>query len=163
MLDEDREWVAGVSWHLWRTLITMPCVHQGMAVRRTLFQDLGGFDLSFPIAADYDLVLRLYLSGAPYVVLDQPFTSFRTGGASFDIDRREEDAKAVLGARFARYGPFTEAELDRWRLGRRPLPRVMARLVADRSAPLRVRLAAAGHGLRSLLSSGRMRKDRSGG
>lgn len=36
----------------------MACCHQGAIIKKSLFQELGGYDLTYKIAADYDFMLR---------------------------------------------------------------------------------------------------------
>lgn len=57
--------------------------HPSMFMRRQLMCDLGGFDTSFRIAGDFDLVARAVLaSGASFATLPQVVTHFRPGGVS---------------------------------------------------------------------------------
>ena len=55
--------------------------HQGTFVRTSVLRNLGGFDTTFEIAADYALFLRLTQLSDPAVV-DFPIARFSEGGAS---------------------------------------------------------------------------------
>jgi putative colanic acid biosynthesis glycosyltransferase len=55
--------------------------HQGTVVKRSVLKELGGFDTSYRIAADYTMVLRLTTVGGP-LQLDFPLARFAEGGIS---------------------------------------------------------------------------------
>ena len=55
--------------------------HQGTIVRRQTLMDLGGFDTSFRICADYAMALHLSRVSDP-VVIDTPLARFYEGGLS---------------------------------------------------------------------------------
>ncbi|NNF71123.1 MAG: glycosyltransferase [Rhodobacteraceae bacterium] len=114
--------IAGVSRGFARVLITMPFSHQGLAMRRGLFADLSGFDPAFRVAADYDLVLRMFLSGARGHVLPGAFATFRTGGLSADTTGLKQDQLAIWRKNL---GHFATVPDDVWTAaqGRRTLPR----------------------------------------
>lgn len=67
-----------------RALLGVPFAHQSLAVRHALFVALSGFDLRFPILADYHFMLRMLMQSAQGVALDQPYATFRKGGISAD-------------------------------------------------------------------------------
>lgn len=56
--------------------------HQGVFVRRSSCLEAGGYDAKFKIAADRDLLVKLYLSGARIQVHDKVVSRFFTGGVS---------------------------------------------------------------------------------
>lgn len=55
--------------------------HQGTVARAQALRDLGGFDESYLVAADYKMMLALSLVGTP-VILPWPIASFTQGGTS---------------------------------------------------------------------------------
>jgi len=55
--------------------------HQGTFVRTSVVRNLGGFDTTFEIAADYALFLKLTQTSDPAIV-DFPIARFSEGGAS---------------------------------------------------------------------------------
>ena len=57
-----------------------PYCHQTLFCRRRCFEELGGFDLSLKILADYDFMWRLFAGGFQAVRLDAPTVRYRTGG-----------------------------------------------------------------------------------
>ena len=56
--------------------------HPTFYVRRAVYQRLGGFDLSYRIAADYDCMLRFLANGIQVAYLPQVLVKMRLGGAS---------------------------------------------------------------------------------
>lgn len=63
----------------------MPFCHQTMFTRRDILLKYNGFDQEhYRSAADYDLVLRLILSGERGIYVPLNFTTFRRGGFSED-------------------------------------------------------------------------------
>lgn len=57
--------------------------HPAMFVKRSVLEQLGGFDDRFKIAGDFDLIARaLLLGGKSFVNLPITITSFRVGGVS---------------------------------------------------------------------------------
>ena len=64
-----------------RLLRNMPFPHPGMIVRKSIFDKLGGFDISYKLVADYDFILRLLLAGYKGKKVSC-FATFRSGGAT---------------------------------------------------------------------------------
>ena len=60
----------------------MPVHHPACFVTNELFQRVGGFDLSFPVFADYDWIRRVVSGGAVLRYCPQVLTNFRLGGVS---------------------------------------------------------------------------------
>lgn len=56
--------------------------HPTLYVRRAVYAKLGGFDASYRIAADYDLILRILGSGLKVAYLPEVLVKMRTGGVS---------------------------------------------------------------------------------
>ena len=55
----------------------MCCGHQALIMKRSKIEQLGGFDTSFRISADYDLLLRAYAHGSSFLhVPDTPVAFF---------------------------------------------------------------------------------------
>ncbi len=62
----------------------MPFCHQTMFARADALREAGGFAADqFSVAADYDMILHLLVSGCKPVFVPLDFTSFRRGGVSF--------------------------------------------------------------------------------
>ena len=56
--------------------------HQGMVMRRTAIEELGGFNLKFKIIADYDLFIRMKNSHWGVLNTDAIVAYFKAGGTS---------------------------------------------------------------------------------
>ena len=78
----------------------MSCPHQGMLVRTSLLRAIGGFDVRYRIAGDYDMFLKLMLSAARLSCFDRPFAYFSMGtGISRDpVQCGIEDAAVLASA-----------------------------------------------------------------
>jgi glycosyltransferase involved in cell wall biosynthesis len=72
----------------------MPLNHPATFVTARAYSKVGGFDAKVRIAMDYDLMLRLYMSGCRFHYIGQPLAAMRYGGAS--------DAKRLDGLREVR-------------------------------------------------------------
>lgn len=75
---------------------SMPCPHLGMAMKTELVRSIGGFDESFRIAGDYDLLLRLLLQGRHLRICDSNFASFSAGGVSTDATLSLQEMRISL-------------------------------------------------------------------
>lgn len=60
----------------------MPCCHQGMYLKKDVLMEFGGFDCRFKIAADWDLVYRMYNEKKVFQILHILNAEFLEGGAS---------------------------------------------------------------------------------
>ena len=67
--------------------------HPASAIRRSLLERLGGFDVQWKICADLDFFLRTKESGALFRFVDREITDFALGGVS--TVRRQETASEV--------------------------------------------------------------------
>ena len=74
--------------------------HPASAVRRSLLERLGGFDIQWPICADLDFFLRAKESGAMFRFVDREITDFALGGVS--TVRRKDTASEVRRILLAR-------------------------------------------------------------
>lgn len=60
----------------------IPCCHQGIFVRKELFDRVGLFDLNYLVCADYDWILRAYNADAKVLCVEDIFANYRAGGSS---------------------------------------------------------------------------------
>ncbi len=65
--------------HLKRGMI---CSHQGFVCKKSVIEKCGGFDTSFKIAGDWDLISRIYSSGHKLRCIDCIFAIYDQSGAS---------------------------------------------------------------------------------
>lgn len=134
--------VLGVSRFYARVLVTMPFCHQGLAMRRDLFERLGGFDLGYRILGDYDLVLRMFLGGGRGVRMARPFAAFRPGGISSDVPRLRAEYRAIWRRQLPGGEGVSEAEWEAaGTAGSLPRP-VLRAVAASPGMPARLRWVA---------------------
>lgn len=66
--------------------------HQGLLARTNVLREFGGFDESYRICADGDLMMKLHLAGKRFVYTFEPYANFAAGGANetaHDVGVRE--------------------------------------------------------------------------
>jgi len=63
----------------------MPACHEAILFRRSLHDRFGDYSLEYPVAADYEFVLRCLAGGATTMRADAPIVHFEQGGTS-DLD-----------------------------------------------------------------------------
>lgn len=68
--------------HPERIFAAMPFAHPACIVKRSIIESLGGFDTSYKIAGDYDLILRMAINGSHGVMINDILTNFRQTGIS---------------------------------------------------------------------------------
>lgn len=61
-------------------------LHQGTFCKKTVFEEIGGFDEQFKIAMDYDFFLRAYRNKVPCKKYDSIITIMRDTGISSRVD-----------------------------------------------------------------------------
>lgn len=63
--------------------------HPGFHIRRDVLERIGGFDLQFPLAADFDLIARaIYREEESYILLNEVIVRMRMGGSSHGLRSR---------------------------------------------------------------------------
>ena len=60
----------------------MPAPHMTTFIKVQVFREMGGYDLSFLLSSDFDLLLRLTKDSQNMQSLEQPIGAFRLGGVS---------------------------------------------------------------------------------
>lgn len=60
----------------------MGIFHPATFVKMEIFRATGGFDTRYRLAADYDLMLRLWLGGKQFYYINKPLTIFSIAGVS---------------------------------------------------------------------------------
>ena len=84
-----------------------PINHQSLVARRSLFDDLGGFDLSYTRAMDVDWVQRVDAAGRIGIYNSGIVGNFSQGGVSHQ--QAEQALAEVRRSSIANYGNFAEA------------------------------------------------------
>lgn len=67
------------SLKIWRG---MTVCHQAMFIHREVYKNLGGYDLNYPAANDFDFLVRAIRAEVPFMRLDRPVVYFRNDGSS---------------------------------------------------------------------------------
>lgn len=79
------------------TLLRMPLRHQTMLIPAPLYDEVGPYDVSFPIIADFDFAIRLYRAKKTYFEVSEPLLNFRTTGVSSTaLAQLHQEHKALL-------------------------------------------------------------------
>lgn len=90
-----------------------PIMHMSTYFSRELFMALGGFNIAYKDAGDYELFARA-LSRQPYGRIDKPLTCFRrtrVNNSVVNAERAGAEARAVLKT----FGPESALERALWR------------------------------------------------
>ncbi len=74
----------------WLLPVLMPYVHPACFVRRTVYEQIGGFDPACAIAMDYDFLWRCKVNGVKSVKLPDLLTNFELGG---NANSRRKEAR----------------------------------------------------------------------
>jgi len=70
--------------------------HQSMFIKKDILKELGGFDISYKVSADSDLMIKLVVLGKEYIYLPEVIVSYRSGGVSNQhiLQTRKDHSKA---------------------------------------------------------------------
>ena len=87
--------------------VTSVIPHPSMLYRRTALMQIGGYDPTYRIVADYDMTLRLIATGHQGFYINNCFATFVIGGLSTQAENRELDIKEkIRSVRNAHYKAF---------------------------------------------------------
>jgi glycosyltransferase involved in cell wall biosynthesis len=95
----------------------MPFSHNAVLIKRDVFQAMGGHNFAFPVAADYDLVLRMVAAGYTGLSVPFPVSLYQTRGVSSEPDLVAQDYSRVWHAFFKDLGlarSYSESDFLRW-------------------------------------------------
>ena len=82
-IEHGREMVQRSTVPFWLMIrFGTPVFHPATFVPKAVYERIGGFGKAHRIAMDYDLILRAYLAGVPFVRVPRPLAGFRGGGVS---------------------------------------------------------------------------------
>lgn len=68
--------------HSVKELETHMVSHPGVFVRRRVYEEIGGFSLTYRVAADYDFLLKALKSGYKFSVIQRSLSAYSLGGYS---------------------------------------------------------------------------------
>ena len=109
-LDEEKD----VKW-VWQTklkdiLVGMSIMQPTMFIKKHIYSEMQGYDTNFKVAADYDFILRMVLSGKyTPTKIATPFITFRRGGISEGIDGSSQEVYNVF---IKNYQPLLSNPID---------------------------------------------------
>ncbi len=102
MKDGVFDWVQGFT----ATELTNKMIpHNASFVPLSLYKKYGSYDTGYKVCADYDLFLRMYKDGVPFVWLDRIVCDYALGGLS---DRAEQLRLSESEAIQRKYGCYVE-------------------------------------------------------
>lgn len=113
----DHPWMNPNPQHIFHG---MPFSHQTVLVKTDLMRRMGGYDLTYRSAADYDFILRLVFEGAKPCFVSRQFVTFRAGGWSMtnaELSRRE--VGQIWSQLYKRYLGYAFSAEEGYRLYRR--------------------------------------------
>ena len=91
----------------------MPFSHQSMFCNKSIFLK-ERFDTNFKLAADFDWIIRLYLSGYTSIRVDEQIATYRMNGVSgLNVDSCLKEYAKVYRKNYSRYGAFSDAVFER--------------------------------------------------
>lgn len=92
----------------------MPFGHQSMFTKTDVMRKENGFDLNFKSAADYDLIIRLYLKKYKYVQVNEVIANFREIGESVvNFEKACTDKVAVFKKNYYPYLSLSDIEYEK--------------------------------------------------
>lgn len=87
-----------------RIFVNMEFSHQSVVARREALLAVGGFDLRYRSAADYDLILRLILTGHRACCVPRSFVTFRMGGFScVNMAKSQRETGTIFSRLYNKY------------------------------------------------------------
>lgn len=121
-------------WKRRQLLTGMPYSHQGVLMRTMVIQEFGGFDESFRLAGDYDLVMKFHNTAKRISYKGRPYGAFSIGGLSSDGKKEKAEVARTIIRTFGLTGNDAEQYISRLQL---PWW-LMLRLLFHKDATLRI-------------------------
>ncbi len=100
----------------------MSIPHPTVFVRKEIYEKYGMFQMEYKIAADYELMLRLYISGVKFIYDDNVFANFRIGGVSDQQRRKCGEETQMIAQKYLHFTPLIYRKycrdiiLHRWKV-----------------------------------------------
>lgn len=96
MINEENHTKEIVKQGIEKFLYTMPFGHPTMFTKTSVVRNEKGFDESYKVAADYDLIIRLILKDYKGMYIDSDIASYRYGGVCCLVDYSDEIAQIYI-------------------------------------------------------------------
>lgn len=97
----------------------MEIPHPTVFIRREAYEKYGAFDKTYQIAADYELMLRLYVNGVNFRYMNMALANFRFGGISSKKEEAALKEALIIARRYLPYAPLPERRKYREIISRR--------------------------------------------
>lgn len=91
----------------------MEIPHPTVFIKKEVYEKYGAFQLKYKIASDYDLVLRLYISGVKFKCQDKVFANFRLNGISMRREKECTKETLVISQNYLPYAPLDQRKYYR--------------------------------------------------
>lgn len=131
---DEKRYIGGK--HRKRLLLGSPYSHQAIIMRTNVVRDLNGFDESYKIAADFDLIQRFFLRGYKLIEVKPPYCCTGQNGVSKQkrpSGSAPSESEIIIAKRFK----LSSNELDVFRHKRLFPIRVLWRLLFHENEPVR--------------------------
>lgn len=101
---ENEKWVSKPApvEQLWQRMVIM---HPTVFIKKKIYDQFGVFDTHYKIAADYELMLRLYSKKVKFYYIDEIIANFRWGGISVKLYRETEKEALQVAKKYFRQSP----------------------------------------------------------
>lgn len=86
----------------------METPHPTVFIKRSLYEKYGAFQIKYKIAADYDLMLRLYTKGVKFYFCNKIFANFRLGGYAMQQGENCVEETLLISKHYLSYVPLEE-------------------------------------------------------
>lgn len=96
MINEENHTKEVVKWGVEKFLYTMPFGHPTMFTKTSVIRSEKGFDETYKVVADYDLIIRLILKDYRGVYIDTDIASYRYGGVCCIVNYSDEIAQVYI-------------------------------------------------------------------
>ena len=94
--DPGRRFVSAAPERLGKLRKGMVVNHPTVFVPKSIYRKFGVFDTSYRIAADWDLMVRLWRAGVRFCPIPRVLANFSLGGISYRYDRRQVEEKRLI-------------------------------------------------------------------
>lgn len=84
--------------------------HSTVFIKKDIYRKYGAFKLKYRIAADYELMLRLYTKGVKFRYLENILASFRLGGLSFQQTEACKNEEEAISLRYLPCAPLEKRQ-----------------------------------------------------
>lgn len=110
LIDEKKEAELFIPSDINKLRYIMEIPHPTVFIKKSIYNEFGGFSTKYNIASDYELMLRLYVHGVKFVFLNEVVANFRLGGISHQNAQRCVYETASIAKNYLPYYSSSERE-----------------------------------------------------